>query len=82
MTGTLVRIGQRLAMAISGGDRWGWLPWLGLWAALVSGGVAGAVSYLHLGLGGLWIAAGTALLLAVAARPEPVHGAGLPKSGS
>ncbi|WP_328799467.1 YoaK family protein [Sandaracinobacteroides hominis] len=64
MTGTLVKIGNRLADALSGGPRWAWVPWLLLWCALVAGGVAGALLWLNLGIVSLWIAAGLALLLA------------------
>lgn len=64
MTGTLVKMGHALADALSGGPRWGWLPWLALWAGLVAGGVAGAISWLRWGSLSLWIAAGFALLLA------------------
>lgn len=65
MTGTLVRIGQRLADALAGGPRWGWVPWTLLWAGLVGGGIAGAVAWLTYGDGALWIASGLAALLAL-----------------
>ncbi len=64
MTGTLVRIGQRLADALSGGDRWGWLPWLLLWMGLVGGGVVGAIAWLRFESGALWIGCTIAALLA------------------
>jgi uncharacterized membrane protein YoaK (UPF0700 family) len=64
MTGTLVRIGQRLADALSGGARWGWLPWLLLWLGLVAGGVLGAVAWLRFAGGALWIGCAIAALLA------------------
>lgn len=64
MTGTLVKIGHRLADALAGGPRWHWLPWLALWCGLVSGGIAGALLWLRLGISSLWLAAGIALLLA------------------
>lgn len=67
MTGTLVRVGQRLALALTGGPRWDWLPWLQLWLSLVAGGVLGALAYMSIGLAGLWYAAGVALIFAVAA---------------
>lgn len=67
MTGTLVKVGQRLADALTGGARFAWVPYLFLWLGLVGGAVAGAATYPHFGLGGLWFAAGFALLLAVAA---------------
>jgi len=35
VTGALVKVGQLLAAALSGGGRWGWVPNL-LWAALVA----------------------------------------------
>jgi uncharacterized membrane protein YoaK (UPF0700 family) len=67
MTGTLVKLGQRLTAAFLGGDRLGWLPYLLLWLGLVTGGLAGGLVYPHLGLSGLWIAAGVAFLLALVA---------------
>jgi uncharacterized membrane protein YoaK (UPF0700 family) len=57
MTGTLVKAGQRLAAALMGGDRWGWVPYLTQWLGLALGAVAGALAYPVLGLDGLWIAA-------------------------
>jgi uncharacterized membrane protein YoaK (UPF0700 family) len=67
MTGTLVKLGQRLADAATGGALLAWMPYLLLWLGLVGGAVAGAATYPHFGLGGLWIAAGFALAMAVAA---------------
>jgi uncharacterized membrane protein YoaK (UPF0700 family) len=67
MTGTLVKFGQRLADAATGGARFAWASYLMLWLGLVGGAVAGAATYPHCGLGGLWFAAGFSLLLAVAA---------------
>lgn len=64
MTGTLVKIGQRLAAALLGGDSWAWLPYLLLWLGLVAGTVAGAFAFARLGLDGLWVAAGAAAILA------------------
>ena len=63
VTGSLVQTGQRLAAAFLGGERWGWIPYLLLWAGLVIGAVAGAASYGHWGLDSLWFAAGAASLL-------------------
>lgn len=65
VTGALVKVGQLLAAALTGGPRWGWLPNLLLWAALVAGAVAGALAYARFNLGAIWIAAGVALALAV-----------------
>ena len=67
MTGTLVKFGQRVADAVTGGKRMEWAPYLFLWLGLVGGAVAGAVTYVRLGLSGLWIAAGVACVLAIAA---------------
>lgn len=64
MTGTLVKFGQRLAAALTGGDRLAWLPYGLLWAGLVSGAVAGAAAHAWLGLAALWIAAAAALTFA------------------
>ena len=67
MTGTLVKLGQRLAGALTGGDRLAFLPYLGLWAGLVAGAVAGAAAYGALGARCFWIAAMVAAGLAVVA---------------
>jgi uncharacterized membrane protein YoaK (UPF0700 family) len=75
MTGALVRFGQRLADALSGGPRWQWLPWLLLWAGLVVGATLGALVFLRHGSQGLWPAAVAALLLALwARRLQPFEG--------
>ena len=61
MTGSLVKLGQRLAAALIGErDRWDWLPYLALWSGFVAGAVMGAGAYLRLGMGALWVAAGVA----------------------
>lgn len=49
MTGTLVKAGQRIVDAVSGGPRWLWLRHLSLWIALLVGGVAGAFGHRLLG---------------------------------
>lgn len=67
MTGALVKIGQRVATALIGGDRLAWLPYLTLWIGLIAGACAGAALYPMLGMSALWIAAGAAALLAVIA---------------
>lgn len=75
MTGTLVRVGQLLAVALSGGPRFAWLPNLLLWAALVIGAALGALAYQRLNLAAVWIGAATALLasavIGFAARRQP-----------
>jgi len=67
MTGTLVKVGQRLASAAMGGDRFAWAPYLLLWAGLVCGGVAGATAYHALNLSALWIGVVAAAILAATA---------------
>lgn len=67
MTGTLVKAGQRIASALSGGERWAWLPFLWHWFALAAGAALGALAYPRIGLGGLWIAALLAGALALVA---------------
>ena len=42
MTGTLVKLGQHVALALLGGNRFGWLLYLLLWCGLVLGATAGA----------------------------------------
>ncbi len=68
MTGTLVKLGQHLTRALTGGPRWGWRPYLLLWLGLTAGAVTGALTWPHLGFGNLWLAAGAAALAALAAR--------------
>tara|TARA_R110000824_G_scaffold390760_3_gene587567 strand:- start:47545 stop:48195 length:651 start_codon:yes stop_codon:yes gene_type:complete len=68
MTGTLVKMGQRLAGAMLGRARFAWWPYLALWLGLASGAVMGAIVYPLLGLNALWLAALAALLFALLAR--------------
>ena len=56
MTGTLVKLGQRIALALRGGARWGWVPYLLLWGGLIAGAVTGAVAFVHAGGMSIWIA--------------------------
>jgi uncharacterized membrane protein YoaK (UPF0700 family) len=65
MTGTLVKLGQRLALSLNGGPRWGWVPMLLLWCGLVTGAMLGATAWPH--AWSLWAAAGVAALLTVLA---------------
>jgi uncharacterized membrane protein YoaK (UPF0700 family) len=63
ITGALVKVGQLLAAALTGGARWAWLPNLLLWAALVAGAVCGAMAYHWINLAAIWFAAALALAL-------------------
>lgn len=67
MTGTLVKLGQRIATALTGGDRWAWVPYFLLWFGLVLGAICGALIYPQIGLIGLWLPA--AALFALARLP-------------
>ncbi len=70
MTGNLVKVGQRLARALDGGNRWDWLPYLALWLAMLGGAAMGALAWTWIGLGNLGIAAGIAAALAFALRED------------
>lgn len=65
MTGSLVKMGQRIATAFHGGDPFGWAPYFMLWGGLVTGAAAGGVVYTWVGLRGLWVASGAVAVLAV-----------------
>lgn len=67
MTGTLVKMGQHLAAALTGGPAFGWVRYAMLWAGLVLGAAGGALQYSLLGLDGLWVASLYALLLTAVA---------------
>jgi uncharacterized membrane protein YoaK (UPF0700 family) len=63
VTGALVKVGQFIAAAMTGGARFAWVPNLLLWAALVAGSVGGALAYQWINLAAIWFAAGAALTL-------------------
>lgn len=70
MTGTLVKLGQRLTAALLGVRDTGWASYLLLWLGLTAGAVAGAMLYPWLGLNNLWLAAVVAAgCAALASRP-------------
>lgn len=66
MTGTLVKLGHKLADAALGGDRTAWLPFLLLWVALIFGGILGAAAYSWSPDMSIWIASAVAIALSVA----------------
>ena len=74
MTGALVQAGQGLAALITGRAVAPWGAQAVLWAGLLTGGVAGAVTYMHLGPDTQWLAAGWAAIMGVVAARliEPV----------
>ncbi|MBP0439874.1 YoaK family protein [Tianweitania sediminis] len=57
MTGTLVKIGQRVAGALGGGPSWLWMPYLLQWLGLVAGVALGAAAYGKLETQALWLPA-------------------------
>jgi uncharacterized membrane protein YoaK (UPF0700 family) len=75
VTGALVKVGQLMAAALTGGARFAWVPNLLLWAALVAGSVAGALAYRWINLAAIWFAAAAALTLSalVAFRASRRH---------
>jgi len=78
MTGTLVKLGQRLAGTLMGGDRWSWTPYFLLWLGLIVGAAVGAGIYPYLGLQALWLPAVAAAVLALVTwniTPRPSNAA-------
>jgi uncharacterized membrane protein YoaK (UPF0700 family) len=63
VTGALVKVGQHIAAALTGGPPFGWLPNLLLWGALVAGSVCGALAYHWINLAAIWFAAALTLAL-------------------
>jgi uncharacterized membrane protein YoaK (UPF0700 family) len=63
VTGALVKVGQLVAAALTGGARWAWAPNSLLWAALVAGSLCGALAYHWINLSAIWFAAAAALAL-------------------
>jgi uncharacterized membrane protein YoaK (UPF0700 family) len=57
MTGALVKIGQGIATALDGGDRFGWVSYLLLWLGLLGGAIGGAAMFSRLDFASLWFAA-------------------------
>ena len=70
VTGALVKVGQLIAAALTGGARFGWVPNLLLWAALVAGSVLGALAYHWINLAAIWFAAAGAFALSISTAIE------------
>jgi len=75
VTGTLVRLGDGLARAVTGrGGVDDWAPYLLLWLGLVAGGAAGALLYARLGFIAVGAPALFAALLAWSEHRRPSRG--------
>jgi uncharacterized membrane protein YoaK (UPF0700 family) len=67
MTGTLVKMGQRIAAAMLGGPKRAFLRHLLLWLGLMGGAFLGATVHRLIGLSAIWLATVAAAALTVAA---------------
>jgi uncharacterized membrane protein YoaK (UPF0700 family) len=65
MTGALVKVGQGLAVLISGGERFGWVPYAVLWAGLIGGAATGAALFDRFGFNSLWFGAALAAIFSL-----------------
>jgi uncharacterized membrane protein YoaK (UPF0700 family) len=66
MTGTLVKMGQRMAGALLGGPKLAWVRHFVLWIGLLTGCINGAVAHYLVGQGAVWLAALAAAIFALA----------------
>ncbi|MXO75016.1 DUF1275 domain-containing protein [Altererythrobacter aerius] len=66
MTGTLVKLGHRLADALRGSHEASWLPYLLLWLSLVAGGITGALGFVLAANASLWGTAIASMSLVIA----------------
>lgn len=73
MTGTLVKLGQRLAGVILKEPGSIWLPYLLLWLGLIVGAMAGAAGFLYFGLSSLWVAGPISFILTVFSTRLDAH---------
>lgn len=74
MTGSLVKLGQRLADNFLNKPNSAWLPYLLLWLAFIAGAVGGTMAYTMIGLSGLWMAFSMSLFLTVFSKKFEVSG--------
>lgn len=68
MTGTLVKMGQRLVDSFFGGGHIRWISHLLLWLGLAAGAVGGALVFEALGISTVYVIAGYMLLLTVVSQ--------------
>ena len=71
MTGTLVKMGQQIAIALTGGPKLAWLRNFTLWLGLALGSVVGALAYGALGSAAIWFSAAFSALLALGSASLP-----------
>lgn len=71
MTGTLVKMGQQIANALTGGPKLAWLRNFALWLGLAAGSVVGALAYDAFGSTAIWFAAAASALLAIGSLSLP-----------
>lgn len=71
MTGALVKLGQAIGAGLLGEKRNSWKAYLLLWSGLALGAVLGALTFSHLASATLWLAAGWAALMTLAALRIP-----------
>lgn len=81
LTGSLVKLGQKLAGSLMGdAERWAWVPYLMLWLGFVMGVVLGAGANAAWGWTALWFAAAASAaltgLMARISRPRAPAAAG------
>ena len=68
VTGALVKMGQQIVSAFTGGSRTAWV-WQGLlWLGLAGGAMVGGFAFRHWALGSLWIAAAAGAALTLVAN--------------
>ena len=65
MTGTLVKMGQHIANALTGGEKRLWRRYMLLWLSLTTGSIIGGLAYLALNLNALWLAVAVLVLAVV-----------------
>ncbi|AZO76502.1 MULTISPECIES: YoaK family protein [unclassified Bosea (in: a-proteobacteria)] len=73
MTGTLVKMGQRLAGALLGGPKLAFLRHLTLWLSLLVGAILGAFAYRQIGLHAIWLTVAAAGCFTVVALFMPIE---------
>jgi uncharacterized membrane protein YoaK (UPF0700 family) len=71
MTGALVRVGKRIATALHGGDRLGWVAPLMLFLSMLAGATLGGLAFMVAGPGALWAAVAVMVGLSLYAERLP-----------